>query len=94
MITAGERVRCALTDHDILNRGPDPLALPGVPLQREGSLGTRSQELAPHAARWVRPRRLQAWQKLLTRLDAVVDPYLLPALPRRYYTRAVMLFVK
>jgi SAM-dependent methyltransferase len=48
--------------------------------------------LASRATRWLRPAQLQAWRTLLTRLDAVVDPPLLSLLPRRYHTRAVMLF--
>jgi hypothetical protein len=36
--------------------------------------------------------RVESLRTLLTRIDAVLDPYLLSFLPRRYHTRAVMLF--
>lgn len=50
--------------------------------------------LASRAAPWLQPDQLDRWQRLLTRLDAVVDPYLQALLPPRYHTRAVMLFQK
>lgn len=39
-------------------------------------------------------RRAGAWRRALTRIDAVVDPYVLPLLPQRYHTRAVMVFAR
>jgi SAM-dependent methyltransferase len=47
--------------------------------------------LATRTARWMRPALLQPWRALLTRIDAVADPYLLSLLPQRYHTRVVML---
>jgi SAM-dependent methyltransferase len=34
------------------------------------------------------------WRKRLTRIDAIIDPYLLPLVPRRWHKRAAMVFRK
>ncbi len=39
-------------------------------------------------------RRAGAWRRAVTRIDAVVNPYVVPLLPQRYHTRAVMLFAR
>jgi SAM-dependent methyltransferase len=50
--------------------------------------------LATRVESRLRRAQLNTWRRLLTRLDAIVDPYLLPFLPQRHHTRAVMLFRK
>lgn len=59
---------------------------------RRGATYMLLRPLVSRTARWMSPARLESWRRLLTYIDAVVDPYLLSLLPRRYHTRAVMLF--
>ncbi len=81
------------------NYYPRPLAEWRALLERYGlsctwQRGARYMLLRPLATRvahWMRPALAQSWRALLTRIDAVVDPYLLSLLPQRYHTRTVML---